>query len=255
MEKECRICMMENNYETGENTLIQPCRCITSYVHESCLQKWRDENIHNKKYKQCEICRANYVFIRDYPIETFELYSRNNGVVPICCMYGLYLSLGSLVFVIFDICLDQISLVILNGGDKNDKLINTLDDNGGLNWITYYISYTSYIYCMLFFVFIFNGVRTNVHRKKLYIKKTRLEYFILFIGSWTYFYNYYIFYKAFDSFDIYMGASLVSVMVNFFIMRRVGQIHHRTIMELNDNNTESIISVRYNPLIEVITVD
>jgi len=47
--RECRICMIGDD----EEELIQPCRCTTAYVHESCLQKWREENIDNERYNQC----------------------------------------------------------------------------------------------------------------------------------------------------------------------------------------------------------
>jgi len=52
-----------------------------------------------------------------------------------------------------------------------------------------------------------------------------------------------------------MTASLATVPINFFIMKRVAQIHDSTIKELNTNNIETIISVRYNPLIEITTVE
>lgn len=54
--------------------------------------------------------------------------------------------------------------------------------------------------------------------------------------------------------NLYMFASLATVPINFFIMKRVAQIHDRTIRELNTNNVETIRSVIYNPLIE-ITID
>ena len=38
-------------------------------------------------------------------------------------------------------------------------------------------------------------------------------------------------------------------------MKRVAQIHDKTIRELNTNNVETIISVRYNPLIEIAVID
>jgi len=48
--RECRICMIDSQEEDEE--LIQPCRCTTAFVHESCLQKWRDENIDNDRYNK-----------------------------------------------------------------------------------------------------------------------------------------------------------------------------------------------------------
>ena len=38
-------------------------------------------------------------------------------------------------------------------------------------------------------------------------------------------------------------------------MKRVAQIHNNIIRELNTNNVETIISVRYNPLIEITTIE
>ena len=55
--------------------------------------------------------------------------------------------------------------------------------------------------------------------------------------------------------DLYMAASLATIPINFFIMKRVAQIHDKTIRELNTNNVETIISVRYNPLIEITTIE
>ena len=52
-----------------------------------------------------------------------------------------------------------------------------------------------------------------------------------------------------------MAASIISVPVNFFIMKQYAQIHDHAIRELNTSNVETIISVKYNPLIEITTVD
>ena len=55
-----------------------------------------------------------------------------------------------------------------------------------------------------------------------------------------------------DRVDIYTFASFATVPINFFIMKRVAQIHDNTIMELNTDNVETIRSVSYNPLINII---
>jgi hypothetical protein len=52
-----------------------------------------------------------------------------------------------------------------------------------------------------------------------------------------------------------MAASLATVPINFFIMKSVAKLHDKTIRELNTNNEETIISVRYNPLIEITTIN
>ena len=72
--RECRICLIGDE----EEELIQPCRCSTAFVHESCLQKWREENRDNEKYNQCEICKADYIVHRRFPKETFT--SSSSGI-------------------------------------------------------------------------------------------------------------------------------------------------------------------------------
>ncbi len=248
--RECRICMVGSE----EESLIQPCRCTTAYVHESCLQKWRNENTDNEKYIKCEICQADYVVLRDYPTETFEIIAAPTRTgCPLFCIYTVYLLLVSMGITMLDIFCDQVSLVILNGG--NNKYIIKFDTDDSLSWFIYYLSYTSYIFCMVFFIHIVFGLITRVHRKQFYMKKTRCKFTFYFIMSWTYFYNFYIFYKAMNRMDLYMAASLATVPINFFIMKRVAQIHDRTIRELNTNNVETIRSVSYNPLIEITIED
>ena len=249
--RECRICMIGGD----EESLIQPCRCSTAYVHESCLQKWRSENTDNEKYIKCEICKADYVILQNHPKETFEIYAKKIKGCPLFCMYSIYLFMGSLAITLIDTFYDQQSLVILNGGNSNITIGIDIDDIDSLSWFIYYLSYTSYIYCMIFFVFIFFGLISSVHRKQFYIKKTRCKFSAYFIMSWTYFYNFYIFYKAMHRIDLYMAASLASIPINFFIMKRVAQIHDNIIRELNTNNAETIISVSYNPLIEITTIE
>ena len=248
--RECRICMVGND----EESLIQPCRCNTAYVHESCLQKWRNENTDNEKYIKCEICQADYVIIQNHPKETFQIITRSTRTTcPLFCIYTVYLLIGSLGITTLDMFCDQTSLVILNGGNSTNIIKFDIDDS--LSWFIYYLSYTSYICCMIFFIHIVCGLITRVHRKQFYIKKTRCKFTFYFIMSWTYFYNFYIFYKAMNRMDLYMAASLATVPINFFIMKRVAQIHDSTIRELNTNNVETIISVSYNPLIEITTIE
>lgn len=249
--RECRICMVESN---EEEYLIQPCRCNTAYVHESCLQKWRNTNKDNDKYLKCEICQADYVILQNHPKETFQICTNNVKNCPFFCVYIMYLFIGSLALTIFDIFSDKLSLTILNGG-TNNTLVSDLDTVANLSWMIYYLSYTSYIYCMVFFAYILFGLVYNVHRKQIYIKKTRCQFSVYFIMGWTYFYNFYIIYKAMGRFDIYLGASLATIPINFLIIKRVIQLHDKTIIEINTNNVETIISVIYNPLIEIRTIE
>ena len=248
--RECRICLSDSN---DEESLIQPCRCNTAYVHESCLQKWRIENIDNEKYEQCEICKTEYIVQQEHPRETFELYIKIRSR-PTFCLYSMHIFIGALFLSFMDTMLNQTSLAILNFGTPNPNFVEEFND-GAVPWFIYYLNYSSFIFCMFFFLFTFIGILFNVHRKKEYIKNTGIKFGILFLLGWNYFFNYYIFYIYLKRLELYMAASIISVPVNFFIMKQYAQIHDHAIRELNTSNVETIISVKYNPLIEITTVE
>ena len=52
-----------------------------------------------------------------------------------------------------------------------------------------------------------------------------------------------------------MFAAAVSVTINFLMIKQTLKLNNNVIRALNTNNNESIISVRYNPLIEITTLD
>ena len=64
---ECRFC-----FQKDLKPMLSPCRCngTIKYVHASCLDRWREENINQPSFSQCSICKTNYII---QPIETFKL--------------------------------------------------------------------------------------------------------------------------------------------------------------------------------------
>ncbi|CAF0954696.1 unnamed protein product [Adineta ricciae] len=57
--KQCRICLDTDNTDS----LISPCLCSGSaaFVHRTCLDNWRSENIRGIGFKYCDICKFEYV--------------------------------------------------------------------------------------------------------------------------------------------------------------------------------------------------
>ena len=236
--RECRVCMT-----SSEELLIQPCSCITSYIHESCLQQWRSYNINNDNYEKCEVCQTKYVILWQHRIETF-IIKFTIGNCPVFCMYPLVLIMGSMIVSLFDLSVNQASLFLLNGGNHT----TIMRDFDSLAWVIYYVNYTTYIYCMLFFVYLYVGVKMRIHRKEIYFEKTKYAYLGSFLLSWSYFYNYYIFYKFIGIFQIYTMVSFAMIIINCLIIISCAYIHNNTVREMNTDNTETIISIRYNPL-------
>ena len=57
---QCRICY-EGEDEKDE-VLISPCNCLGSvqFVHASCLNRWRAQNIDNRNRSVCGLCNSSY---------------------------------------------------------------------------------------------------------------------------------------------------------------------------------------------------
>jgi len=56
----CKICMDGKDEEPNLGKLFRPCLCRNMAVHEHCLELWRQTNIHNSNYYQCEVCHYQY---------------------------------------------------------------------------------------------------------------------------------------------------------------------------------------------------
>ena len=57
--KLCRICFDHENAED----IISPCLCSggSAFVHRTCLNRWRSENVGGKGFKTCNVCQFEYV--------------------------------------------------------------------------------------------------------------------------------------------------------------------------------------------------
>ncbi len=76
----CRICLDSGDY------LISPCLC-NSFVHKSCLNKWREQNRGNS-YHECEVCKYKYQFRRF--IYADLLKSKWTNILLSTSVLGLY---------------------------------------------------------------------------------------------------------------------------------------------------------------------
>lgn len=103
MSKECRICFDTNS--SNINKLIAPCKCsgTSRYVHETCLNKWRNMNTNRIPFFKCMECRENYQMEYDYPFENFiiDLHTTIKGVHPFL-IYYIYLFASTSMFYYID---------------------------------------------------------------------------------------------------------------------------------------------------------
>jgi RING-variant finger protein len=59
-ERECRLCYAAGDCE--ENRLFRPCECsgTQAYIHEQCLQRWRDSAVNTQYFYECAVCGYRY---------------------------------------------------------------------------------------------------------------------------------------------------------------------------------------------------
>ena len=57
--RSCRICLDTENVDD----MISPCLCSggSAFIHRSCLDRWRSENVGGKGFKICNVCQFEYI--------------------------------------------------------------------------------------------------------------------------------------------------------------------------------------------------
>lgn len=168
-EKECRICFEE---ETSENPFIWPCKCkgTSKYVHESCLNQWRQENMDNPAYEICMECRYRYKYKYKYPIETDSMVPINGFFVFV--LVHISPILISYLMTQIDITNDMVIIKHILGHDSDIiKFMNGY--TATYQSISYCIYYSTVLFfqSMLFSLFYIVFICQTVHSKKLFFKQ------------------------------------------------------------------------------------
>lgn len=167
-ENECRICFEE---ETAELPFIWPCRCkgTSKYVHESCLERWRYENIDNPAFEICMECRYKYRFSHEYPCEFHSQLPVN-----LCFISGI-INIIPFIFTFIVNRIDNVNnyIIIKSIYGENNPIVKygSLHPET-MNSLLYCLYYNMilFVQCLFFTLFFICYVCKSVYRKKLYVK-------------------------------------------------------------------------------------
>jgi len=238
---ECRICF-ETNYE---EELISPCNCCGSYkyVHQTCLNKWRQENINNERYRKCEVCKRDFKIINDYKLETL-IYTMSRNIA---CKLPIYLFiiyfLGGAIWAI-DIFDDyqSINIISLGYSDKDFKSkiadYNNLDFNGFSAF--YYSGFGVVSFSMIYFFSHILIVFCNVNRKYTYCKRFFPFAIFYLLGSLN-IYIAYLSYIIFNSIKLFIITLCASSINNYTNIYRLANKHNKIIEGLNNEIKNQVI--------------
>tara|TARA_X000000368_G_C23016376_1_gene705895 strand:- start:843 stop:1709 length:867 start_codon:yes stop_codon:yes gene_type:complete len=214
IEKECRICLEKDKIDE----FINPCLCMgtSKWVHSSCLNKWRQINIHSKPYKQCMECNYKYKFTTIIELETYKTnINRNLNVI---INIGIYIAsfVFGYIFYLLDYLnhLDTIKILSYN----NNNLINTTNillSNDTFCFLIYYNTLTLSFYFNVQLLYFFIYTLSKISRKRLYLYLIGKKY-LFNVLCFNYIYYLYAFFGMNDFLETYY---IISPIMQIFLFR------------------------------------
>lgn len=167
---DCRICL-EPDVSTN---LISPCKCAgtSKYVHETCLQRWRQNNRENQRSQSCEICNFNYIIIRESPLETYFIRRRK---IPVCMeiiiSIGISIIMSDMISVI-DKNNDYFAVDMFGFNNNNKRIQIYFNRSEVLIWSYYQNVWCFFQTIILYSLFTLRTV-TKVKNKCLYLREIK----------------------------------------------------------------------------------
>ena len=238
---ECRIC-----FETNcEEELISPCNCCGSYkyVHQTCLNKWRQENINNERYRKCEVCKRDFKILNDYKPETL-IYTIDRTMF---CKLPIYLFiiyfLGGVIWAM-DLSDSYLSINIISLGYPDKDFKSTITDYNNMDFngfaAFYYSGFGVFSFSMIYFLLHILMIFGNVNRKYRYYKIFFPFAIFYLLGSLNIYISYlsYIIFNNPSSFIITIFASSINNYTNIY---RLINKHNKIIKDLNNEIKNQVI--------------
>ena len=181
--KECRICY-ENENE-NEKKLISPCTCngTSKYIHEFCLDKWRQKNKNHKPYYYCMECNYKYKFGRKYIVENFTIFNRRR--VDASIEFCLFLTTNLLLL---------ICTVLISSADKDlylpsfflpgntTSFVNFIKNRDEKSYL-YYYSFTTFCFSTIYHLVLFSVIGSFLKNRIRYLQHVFIPYSLLWLAS------------------------------------------------------------------------
>ena len=243
---ECRICLDNETDEKGE--LIAPCVCAGSqkYIHRSCLNRWRDGNIENEAYTNCEICKSPYIIKRDFPLETWLIPMVKVTPARAIIFYCIYLYTTSFLFWEIDYRLNYISLALPCLEDNQSFICKRLPSSDVTLSIIYYMSFSSVFTSCVFFLFMISKSFFAIHRKCVYWKRM-FPQLALHTGASSNILFIYVLYSIFQDITIFIAFLFVVTSHNIIFNVNYCREHNKTVIRMNTiENQDRVLSLEDN---------
>jgi len=242
---ECRICLEGNEDEE----FISPCRCSgsTGAVHESCLQRWRFENINNpEKFNKCDLCHEKFLIMRQNPKEKFYILH----VAPLRMQYFCFffiISFFSMVIGIIDNGNSYHTINMLGLEHFKNNITHSLKYDFWSN-VSYYQSMSGFLFSIVTILFMKISSYLYLYQKCNYQKLMFIKDFNYMLTTLPY---PFLVLSAHDLGTVELlfnvGAFLIIITIPFTV--EYIRNHNKIIDKINKRYAnERIMNAVYNPL-------
>lgn len=251
--KECRICFEEEIDES--DPLIAPCLCdgTSKYIHLSCLNNWRHFNRDTRAWTHCMECNGEYTIINDFPLESTQHYKILSKKINIFIQNYMFNFFSSYLVYYIDHINNYNLIHFLNLGlNTPEPSLISLIKNESLAPQVFYFSFTIFISNIILYIYFYYVISCKIYRKKEYLKQIRLTYFSCIFYSFLFLIFYYILNFTGNTLIYFNIITLLSICEPYIIYKLIKK-HNETIMFLNNNTNETIVSYenRNNPVYNI----
>jgi len=239
-DRECRICFESINNED----LISPCFCrgTSKWVHNYCLQTWRETSDNNEAKIKCMECNYKYVLLNTNIPENIKIVNffvnENNEIRG--RYIGIYISflffcLLSFPFILepFEVYDNYTSISILNFFNENNKniFLKYIQKND-FYYLLYYYSLNLNININILYFLLLVNLNIKIKNKKIFFRET-FSYFyknLIITNSVYFFYSIFLY---IETIGIYIFLQFITQIINYFTVKKLFLHINKSIKKIN----------------------
>lgn len=242
---QCRICLEE---ESDLDSLISPCRCsgTSKYVHKTCLQRWRYQDVNSPGFYRCMECNEEYIILNNIEVEDEHLFSVFESVYYVFYFQVSVSCALSLFILLIDTVINDYSLVKIFPNVYNSSVLDAVKEDYVYENI-FYLNFGIYLQNLLFILIYILRCCLFVKNKDSFSFLMRNIVFNTFI-----YYNVYWIFMYGMLFNGLVGSCLLFVfcfqVFSFKINHLFIERHNIYISEINETLDTSVVSMENNPL-------
>jgi len=234
---ECRICYEES---TDENPYLFPCKCAGTmrFIHESCLNHWRNDNIDNMNFHKCNECNTFYQKSFSRPLEKNFLFPYKHKI-----FFRFYLP-SVFLFVIIALINDyngQIDDIL--GYDKTGN-ITKLIQHSEYDFCVYYMGFSMNCVLDLFFSYYVFMIFYAINNRLKFIDNIKYRLLSKIFFSNGYFLSMPMFIST-QSYNTFFIIMMLYIILIPFYANTIYNDNKRVIKKINLEN--EVVIYNYDP--------